>query len=341
MTAALRAIAIAALALGACTRASPPSGPVPLAIFPSQGTGLAPLAVTIAGNHFDAAATTDFAGGRSALDAGYRARLLPESGGAAIDLEAVALTPDRRLQATVPAGLALGGYALEVTDPAGRVGRLAQAFRVVIPSERVVAFRVEPLEAAYAAVPFQVAITALDAGGAVVDGFTGSVHLSDATGTLAPTVAGPFVLGTAQVGLTVAAPAGTDRITAADVLGHTGTSVAFAVAAGPPVAVVFTSAPASVAAGACATATVELRDARGFTAAAASPIGIELQSAPAGAVAFHAGAGACNSPVTSVTIAAGASVASFRLVAATAGAVAFRLAPSSLPSLTQAVTVTP
>lgn len=336
-----RALALLApLLLQGCPRSTPPAGPVPLAMVPAQGTGLAPLAVFIVGQHFDAAATTDFAEGSATMDAAFQARLLPEAGGAAIPLEAVQLTADRRLQASVPV-IAQGRYALEVTDPAGRVGLLSQAFRVVMPPERLAAFRVERGEIAHAGVPFLVTLTALDGAGAVVDGFTGSVQLTDRTGTLTPATAGPFAVGTKQLQVTVTTLATSDRITADDGAGHSGTTTAFDVIAGPPVAIAFADAPAAVAAGNCATATLALRDSMGFPAPAAAPVSVELQSSPPGGVAFHWGTGACNSPVTAITLAAGASTASFRFVASSAGSADIRVVPSGLPSATHALTVTP
>ena len=141
--------------------------------------------------------------------------------------------------------------------------------------------------------------------------------------------------------MTVDALATADAITADDGAGHAGTSTAFDVIAGPPVAVVFTAAPATLAVGTCATATVALRDSMQFPAPAAAPVSVELQSSPPGGVAFHAGTGACNSPVTAITVAAGASTASFRFVASSAGPAAIRVVPSGLPSATHALTVTP
>jgi hypothetical protein len=332
---------LTALLLQGCPRATSSSGPVPLAVVPSQGTGLAPLAVAIAGAHFDASTTTDFANRSGTLDAAFQARLVPDAGGAAVALDSVRLTADRRLLANVPAGIGRGAYSLEVTDPAGRVGVLAQAFRVVSPPESVAAFRVARVEAAYAAVPFLVALTAVDGAGAVVDGFTGTVQLTDLTGRLTPASAGPFAFGAIQLQVTVPQLAAGDRITASDGLGHSGTSTAFDVIAGPPATVAFTSLPATVAAGACVTATFELRDAHGFPTSAPSALPVLLQSAPPGALAFHGGGGACSSPIISVTLSTGASSASFRFVASAAGSASLRLAPSGLPSATQDLTITP
>lgn len=331
---------VAALLLGACSRAQPEGGPVPIAMTPPEGTGLAPLAVRITGNGFDASATTDFTQGSAQVDATFTARLLPDGGGTGVALESVRLTPDRHLEASVPAGIPRGGYALEVTDPSGRVGTLQQAFRVVSAPESVASFRVEPAEPATAGVPFLVTLTAIDAGGAVVDGFTGTVTLSDLTGTLSPATAGPFVLGQLPVRLTVQAVTPADRITASDAMGHAGTSADFAVSPGPAVAVAFPGGPVTAAAGACTPVTLQLRDALGNPTPAPAAIDVALQSAPVGGLAFHVG-GACGAPATSVAISAGSSSATFRVQGATAGAFVVRALPAGLPSATLDVTLTP
>jgi hypothetical protein len=328
--------------LGAgCGGAGGAGGPVPVSMSPSQGTGLAPLAVVITGQHFDAAASTDFEKGTASLNAAYAARLLPEAGGAAVELEAVRLTERAQLEARVPAGLARGLYTLEVVAPTGRAGRLPQAFRIVTSAESVASFRVEPSEAAHAGVPFLVALTAVDGTGLVVDGFAGEVQLSDLTGTASPAASGPFSLGRLSLRVTVASLAAADRISVVDPLGHTGTSAPFAVLPGPPVALAFASAPVTVAAGACSPPlTLELRDGVGHASPAAAPVDIQLQSAPAGSLAFHGDAG-CSAPTTSVSIAAGAATATFHLRGSTAGPVEIRAAPAGLPSTKQGATIAP
>jgi hypothetical protein len=309
---------------------------------PSQGTGVAALPVVIAGDHFDASAQTDFDRGTGTLAATFQARLVPDSGGAAVALDAVRLTPDRRLEASVPAGIARGGYSLEVTDPAGRTGALPQAFRVVSAPESVASFLVVPAEPAHAGVPFRVELTAVDAGGVVVDGFVGQVQLTDLTGTVAPTTAGPFVVGRFSARLTVAALSAADQITATDTLGHAGTSAPFAVAPGPPVALAFKSGPATEKAGTCsAQVLLETRDALGHASPVGSALAVELQSSPAGSLQFHLGGGACSSPVSAVTISVGTSTAAFRFKGAAPGPVAIRAVPASLPSATFAVTLSP
>jgi hypothetical protein len=343
MAHASRALALlATLLLAACPRARPEAGPVPVAMTPSQGTGLAALPVAIVGDHFDASAQTDFGKGSGALAATFQARLLPDAGGPAVPLDAVRLTADRRLEASVPAGIARGSYALEVTDPAGRVGTLAQAFRVYSAPENVTTFRVEPAEAAFGGVPFLVDLTAVDAGGAVVDGFVGQVTLSDLTGTLAPTTVGPFAGGRLQLRLTVGTLTAADRITATDALGHAGTSAAFRVDPGPAVAIAFAGGPTSVAASACSPlVTLELRDSAGNPSPAAAPVTVELQASPAGSLAFHTGGGGCTSPVTSVTISTGGATTTFRYTGPTPGAAVVRAAPAGLPSATFGVTLSP
>lgn len=343
MAHARRSLALfASLLLSGCPHTEPTPGPIPVAMQPSQGTGLAPLPVSIAGEHFDAAAQTDFEKGSASLDATFQARLLPDAGGAAVSLEAVRLTADKRLEADVPAGIARGGYALEVIDPAGRTGRLAQAFRVVSAPETVTSFRVVPEEPAHAGVPFLVTLTALDGAGTVVDGFTGQVQLTDLTGTVSPSTAGPFTLGRVSLQVTVGTVSAADQVTASDGLGHTGTSAPFPVDPGPPVAVALTGVPATISAGTCsAPVTVALRDAQGNAAPAAATIDVQLQSSPAGALAFHVGGGACSSPVTAVAISPGASSTSFRFRGAAAGTAEIRALPSTLPSTTAGVILTP
>lgn len=343
MTLARSALALtAALLTAGCSRDPSPAGPAPVAMVPSEGTGLAALPVVIVGDHFDATGSTDFASGSGTLAAGFQARLLPDAGGAAVALTSVRLTPDKRLEAVVPAAIGRGGYALEVTDPAGRTGLLHQAFRVYAAASTIASFRVVPAEPATAGVPFRLDLTAVDAGGLVVEGFSGQVTLSDLTGKLSPTTAGPFTLGRASLRVAVGAVATADRITADDGLGHSGSSAVFAVAPGPPVAIAFVGAPGTLKAGTCSgLVTLEARDALGNASPVAAALTIELQSAPAGSVAFHGGGGACNAPVTSVAISGGAATATFRFTGSAPGPVQLRAAPAGLPSATASVSLVP
>ena len=330
------------LLLAACAKTPPSPGPVPLSIAPAQTTGLAALPVEVRGQGFEASVQTDFTGGgRSALQAAFQIRLLPSGGGAAVALGQVALTAGKTLTAVVPAGLPRGVYDVEVVDPAGRSGVLPRAFRVVTSAENVASFKVDLVESARAGVPFLVSLSALDAQGQVVDGFTGNVTVTDSTGTVAPAGAGPFVLGRLQTRLTVTPVTGADTLAVADALGRSGTSAPFPVIPGPPVALVFAGAPVSASARACSPPiSLELRDAQGNAAPAPSPVPVDLQSAPAGSLAFFADA-SCVAAASTVTVAAGASGATFHFTGATAGPVAIRAVPAGLPSAEQGETVTP
>ncbi len=337
----------AALALAACTRTPQPAGPIPVAMTPSQGDGLAALPVVIHGDHFDASAQTAFDEGAGALQATFRARLVHDAGGAAVDLTAVRLTTERKLEASVPP-IAIGTYKLEVTDPAGRTGSLARAFRVLNAAGNAVGLRVARLEDAHSGVPFLVELTAVDAGGAVVDGFSGEVQLTDLTGTVAPARPGPLVFGRLTVPVTVTASPlpQSDAITATSLpplAGLVGTSVPFDVTAGPPVALAFASGPATISAGGCsAPVLVETRDALDNPSPVPATwpgVAVELQSSPAGGLEFHVGGGGCNSQVTSITISPGTSSASFRYTGGAPGTYVIRAVPAGLPSTNFDVTL--
>jgi hypothetical protein len=258
-----------------------------------------------------------------------------------VALQGVTLTEKRLLQAEVPAAIPRGSYDLEVTDPAGRVGVLGQAFRVVTSAESVASFKVDLVEPAVAGVPFLVSLTAVDAQGLAVDGFTGSVQVSDQTGTATPASAGPFALGRLLVRPTVTALSAADRITVADALGHSGASDAFPVQAGPAVSIAFASGPVTAAANACSPAvSLELRDAYGNAATATAAVDVQLQSSPPDSLAFFAGA-TCASGVAAVTIPAGASGAAVYFKGAAAGQVEIRAVPAGLTSAIQGETVSP
>jgi hypothetical protein len=333
------AAGLAGLAL-ACTRAREPAGPVPLAVNPSRATAAAPVRVEIAGRDFDANVKADFSSGGASLDAAFAVRLEPSDVGSTAPLAEVALTERRTLRATVPAGLAAGTYRLVVTDPAGRSGRLERAYRVVSSASAVARFEVAPGATPRAGVPFPVTVTAVDAGGGVVDGFTGTVTLSDGAGLIAPRVHGPFVLGRATGRVRIAAAVASDTLAVSDGAGHGGTSAPFAVVAGPPMALVFAGAPVVARAGVCSPAVaLALRDGTGAATVAETAVAVDLQSSPPGLATFS-DAG-CTSPAAALTLAPGAGGASFWFRAAAAGAPAIRAVAATLPSVVQAEVVTP
>lgn len=338
-----RRLAAAALALAvACTRGREPGDPTPLAVNPRRAPATVPVQVEISGKDLDAHVATDFessGAGRDRLDAGYGARLEPAAG-APVALTGVRLTGRRTLLATVPAGVAPGTYRLVVTDPAGRTGALERAYRVVSSPEAVVRFAVTVLGTPRAGVAFPISIAALDASGEVVDGFEGTVTVSDTAGNLAAATCGPFVLGRFGGPIAVPGLAAGDALVATDGAGHEGASPPFDVVAGPPVEVVFPSAPVAAAPGTCSPRVdLALRDAYGHPAVSEAGVVAELQSAAAG-VEFFADPG-CTIAAATVAVPGGGSGAAFHFRAAAAGPVALRAVPASLPSAIQVETVAP
>ncbi len=316
-------------ALG-CT--APRGGPQPAHVVPARVDGLLDAPIEIEGSGFEALATTDFRDGSGALDAGFTASLAPSGGGAAVPLARVIFTDGKTLLATVPAGLPHVLYDLVVTDAAGRTGFLAGALRVATPAGALAGFRVAPLPAQHAGGSFTVAITAVDAGGGLVDGFEGTVTLSDATGTLAPQQAGPFVAGELRVPVVVEALAEADILQVLDAAGRSGESSQFGVGPGLPVAVAFAATPLAGGAGAClGPFTLEVLDQLGHAAPAEAELRAVLETDPPGSAQLFLGAG-CGEPAGEVlTIASGASSGELSLRAA-AGGLTLRARPDGLPS---------
>lgn len=333
------ALALAAL-LGAGCGSSPSAGPVPLAVTPRAGPSSAPTSVVISGVGFDAAVRTDYGGSGSTVNAAFAARLQPWDGSAPAELATVALTAERTLTAVVPAGLAPGRYDLAVTDPSGRTGLLPDAFEVASDPASAVGFRVASVPAQRAGVPFAISVSAVDAGGRVVTGFTGSVTLSDASGTAAPASAGPFVLGRAAPLVSIAVPHAADVLTVSDGAGRTGASNAFDVGAGAASGIVFASPPFASASACSPAVELELRDGSGAPVPAPATITIALQSGPPGALLVFSDP-ACATPAASVAIPAGASRASFHLRGAAAGTASLRAVPDVLPSATASISIGP
>lgn len=338
-----RQLTFAAVLCAVAACAAPPgnTGPVPLSVTPGQSTGEAPVPVEIVGRNFDANIHADLTTAAGAtMDVRFTVELEPEGGGTLVPLEGVALTGRRTLAGTVPAGLARGVYRLHVTDPRFRTGVLEEAFRIVTPSEAVTSFSVELLETPQAGIGFNVAVTALDAQGAVVDGFDGAVRLTDASGAMASVPAGPFVRGRYRGTAAIGAISRADQLIASDDRGRSGRSAAFDVVAGAPTAVVFPERSVATAAGACSPRLdIELRDVLGHPAPALAPVTAQLQSAPADAAFFSDAA--CTAAAGTVTIPAGASRASFYLKPGAAGAVTVRVVPDALPSASQDEAVAP
>jgi hypothetical protein len=339
----LRSLALLGLGLS-CTDRLPP-GPAPLSMTPAQGTADEAVPVVITGNSFVARPHADFEDPhRSTLDDAFVATL------GSTQLDNVELTASGTLTATVPAGMIQGVYDLTVVDPYGRTGELPQAYRVVTSAQDVASFHFDPVADQVEGVRFGIHITAVDAVGATVGGFVGSVQLADETGSLTPGSAGPFQLGEITAEVAVSKLSVEDTITATDALGHSGSSNTFSVASGPVVALVFTTPAVTTAiAGSCSPQVVlGTRDSNGLSSPASSALTIHLNAgAPDGGVAFFDGGfgffsdAPCNTAVTSVTVPANAASAGFYFESQLAGQIAIVGTPITLPTTSQVETVDP
>lgn len=342
-----RARALAALAALATSLACAGArgGPRPARAVPREVDGAADAEIAIEGSGFDAAVTTDFGDGSGAVDAGFTAWLTPSSGGDAVPLAAVAFSSREALRATVPAGLAHGLYDLAVADAAGRTGFVAGALRVVTPSGALASFRVAAIAAQGAGGAFTVAVTALDAAGAVVDGYDGAVTLSDRTGALAPAEARGFVAGELRAPVSIDAildGAVEDVVTVSDGAGHDGASEPFALRPGLPAGVRLTPAALPGAAGGClGPFAIEILDRLGNRTAAGSDLRVSFATAPPLAAGLFTDA-ACTAPASagSVRIAAEETGATLWIEAAAAGIVTLRARPERLPSASLEATIT-
>ncbi len=336
------ALLILAAALGACTSGRDElPGPRLSAVSPSAGEDDAPVGLTLSGDSFLPRVRTDFNDpAESGLDDAFRVDLVPsDSTLPTAALPRVQRVSSQELQATVPAGLARGFYGVRVTDPLGREAFLPEVFRVVRSAEHVAGFRFEPLDPQRVGVPFLVELTAIDAEGGLVDGFTGSVTLADRTESLSPTVVGPFALGRARAHVTVSALTAANRLEAADDQGHSGRSEEFAVEPGLAVQMAITSAPQQLSAGDCSQPVdLELRDALGRLAPAVETLAVRLAAAPPDRFTFFAGA-ACSEPATKIAFAPGAAQATFSFRGEKAGLVTLRALPESVPGASQAQSI--
>ncbi len=337
-----RATVLAVLAsalLPACDSGSPPA-PRPTSIVPAQGT-VTGMDVEISGDHFVPRIRTDFAHSRnSVLDPAFTVTLRPQDPALSeVAFENVRLSESRSLLAHVPAGLERGQYDLRVVDPSGQEGLLVDAFRVLTSAENVAAFAVSNLPTQRAMVPFLVTITAQDVESHVVDGFNGSVTVTDRTGTVTPTTLGPFVSGKLRAEVTVTALSAADALTVVGPFGHGGVSNDFEVRPGFAVELAFTSAGQQLQAGQCSALTgLEARDRFGLSADLPAPVDVALSSVPAGRLSFFSDA-ACTAAVTAVTVSAGSPRADFHFLGTVAGPVEVRAAAATLPSVTLAATV--
>ena len=120
------------LVLCGCAASSLPP-PVLDRLDPSVGYGKVEQEVIIHGARFSTAARRDLSGSEEfVLVDAFSARLRAENGDASELLE-VADRDEQTLSAKVPAGLAVGFYALELTGPAGEAAPLPDAYQVLAP----------------------------------------------------------------------------------------------------------------------------------------------------------------------------------------------------------------
>ncbi len=302
-------------------------GPRPRGVAPDHGTAGARTELLVSGD-LRPGIQADFVDeAASSLDPELRVQLVG-SDGQAIALEEVRLVEPGRLRAVVPAALRRGLYDLIVEDARGRRGRLAGAYRALAGSETVAAFRFTPLGPQRVGVPFAVTMTAVDAEGALVDGFEGSVELSDATGSLTPRRGGPFLRGTLQLTLAVGRTTSATALTATDEQGRTGRSAEFAVLPGVPILVGFASVPASVVSGECARFTLEARDSRGESVPVEQAVEVEVLGAPwpVGLFADET----CSVPLQALRIEPAGAPAVGHFKASAAGDAGLRLVPATV-----------
>lgn len=335
--------ALGALIITLCAACAEPdrSVPTPTSVTPLRGAESAAVAVTVFGEHFDPLVFADYRrASQSLLSVGFSAQLEDEAG-AALPLEEVLWLDARTLTAVVPATTPRGHYSLVVTDPQGRSGRLTDAFQVVSSAENVSGFLFDALGPQMRGIPFLVGVTAIDQESAPVEGFEGSVTITDSQGTFAPTALGPFVRGQARAFFTVDALATALVLTAQDDLGHRGDSEPFDVRPGVPARVTFVGGPNTLPAGDCGGPfELESQDTGGRPAPDAAAMSVALSANPPEGVSFFVDA-ACQTSLAAAPVDADATRTAFFARATRAGPVELRASPPGLPSALQRVQVQP
>jgi hypothetical protein len=258
-----------------------PEPPLLLAVSPSQGGTDAEVEVSLSGRNFQPHVETDFAASGGALDGTFAARLVPTAGGADVELREVLRVSPELLTARVPEGLEAGAYDVVVVAPSDTEVKLESAYRVRGEAGSVATFRFSLASLQRVGVPFSVSLTAEDARGQTVDGFTGTVRLSDRTGSLTPVLAGPFSGGRARVLVRVDTPLGDNRLRVEDDLGHASESEPFEVRNGLPAQVFWASGALSPVTGACSgPLELEVRDTLGAPADVEAPLAVTVITDP-------------------------------------------------------------
>lgn len=320
-----------------CTKG--PTPPLLTSVTPDRGPSNRAVTLTITGERLGARLFTDFSRKQgSALDSTWSAKLGREV------LTDVGLNDDGTLHATVPAGLSPGPYELSVVDPSGRTLTLPDAYRVLsidTLSALVSGFRFDAVAPQRTGVPFPITISALDAQGAVVDGFSGAVTLSDRTGAVVPGALAFFAAGRWTGPVEVRVPSAADALTATDADGRAGTSNDFAVGVGPGAALHFSTPPRTAVAGACSElVTLELTDTLGLATVATTSVSLTVAGTPSAGFALFSDA-ACTTALATPTIAVGQSALPLYFRGTRAGVVQLRASAPTLGSAIQPQTVSP
>ena len=334
----MRRLAVFALLLVGCP--DPSGGPLTLlSVSPDNALEGSAIEIIITGDKLVPRAFTDFNDRtESRIEAVYAAQLGTTS------LRNVRLDAQGRLHALVPEGIPTGVYDLKVTDPYRREGVLAGAFKIVPFQETdslIAGYRIEKVEPQHVFSPFTLKVTAIDAQGADVKQFNGSVSLEDLTGSLVPKAAGAFAFGRWAGKVEVRSPHEADVITVRDAQGRTGVSNPFAVGTSSPAALRFSTPPRTAVADACSDRlTVDLRDGIGVVSAAERDVELTLTPTPAAGFALFAD-DSCTTPLVGPRIARGASRLSFRFKGTQVGSISLEAAAAGLISDTQVQQVVP
>ncbi len=330
-----------AAALVGCDSSSG-SAPRLQGMSPAIGEDESRVEVEIVGEGFVPKVFADFSDRRrSAVDSGYRARLVPaDSALPQIELEEVRLESSQALRAQVPAGVARGFYSLEVIDPFELSSVLSEVYRVVRSPSRVVSYRLGPLGPQRAGASFAVSVAAIDLEGAVVDGFSGTLQLTDRLGAVSPEQIGPFSLGRLRAQVAIHALSASELLTVTDQQRRSGRSNEFAVLPGLAVQLAFAEEARTLPVGQCSGAVqLETRDSAGLPTPLEVAVKIRLAAAPVEGFSFYADP-ACTEPSVDLSIPAKASRASFSFRGESAGPVQIRAVADLLPVAFQTQTLT-
>lgn len=332
----MRRAALLLVTLMGCVPAEP-APPNVAAVEPSMGLDEAVTTVTVTGRNFDPRVFTDFSDRRqSEVDAAFRIFLVRRDGsGEPVPLESVTRLSAEALEARVPAGVPRGVYDVQVESPSGQMTVVPDGFQVLRAPRHVSGFRIEPLGPQRIGIPFQLAVTAIDDHGQVVDGFGGTVLAQDATGTVTPSELGPFVLGRFRGAVAIGAYAAQNVLELRTHEGITAHSAAFQVIPGFVTEAVIVSAAVPVSVGDCSAAVeLETRDASGAVAAPEADLLYVPDAAPSQGVAFFADP-LCQEQITTLVQPAGETRARLFFKGERAGEAVLFLLPEVLPSVAQ------